>query len=142
MKGNFLVLLPPLHDCRKDSFLHFSIFSVFRPSFLSSFASVRGAPPSPRFVVIRESAHTSQSPRIGRSHSFTMPARCCFVFTRWLRSSSYLSKKTDIASIIVSFYFKTIRVYLIVTIKYPSTASLMLPFRIKSNMFHVLCYIR
>ena len=24
-------------------------------------------------------------PRIGRSHSLTMPARCCFVFAPWLR---------------------------------------------------------
>ena len=29
----------------------------------------------PRFVVVRVSAHTSQSPRIGRSRSLTMPAR-------------------------------------------------------------------
>lgn len=30
----------------------------------------------PRFVVIRVPAHTSQPPRICRSHSLTMPARC------------------------------------------------------------------
>ena len=30
----------------------------------------------PRFVVVLASAHTSQTPRIGRSHSLTMPARC------------------------------------------------------------------
>ena len=34
------------------------------------------APPYPRLVVTLASAHTSQSPRIGRSHSLTMPARC------------------------------------------------------------------
>ena len=34
------------------------------------------AHPYPRFVVILVSAHTSQPPRIGRSHSLTMPARC------------------------------------------------------------------
>ena len=32
--------------------------------------------PYPRFVVALESAHTSQPPHIGRSHSLTMPARC------------------------------------------------------------------
>jgi len=32
--------------------------------------------PSPRLVVALASAHTSQSPRIGRSHAFAMPARC------------------------------------------------------------------
>ncbi len=32
--------------------------------------------PYPRFVVVLVSAHTSQPPRIGRSHSLTMPARC------------------------------------------------------------------
>ena len=31
--------------------------------------------PYPHFVVALVSAHTSQSPRIGRSHSLTMPAR-------------------------------------------------------------------
>ena len=34
------------------------------------------APRYPRFVVILASAHTSQPPRIGRSHSLTMPAWC------------------------------------------------------------------
>jgi hypothetical protein len=32
--------------------------------------------PYPRLVVVLVSAHTSQPPRIGRSHSLTMPARC------------------------------------------------------------------
>ncbi len=32
--------------------------------------------PYPRFVVFLASTHTSQPPRIGRSHSLTMPARC------------------------------------------------------------------
>jgi len=32
--------------------------------------------PYPRLVIVLTSAHTSQPPRIGRSHSLTMPARC------------------------------------------------------------------
>jgi len=38
------------------------------------FAARRGAS-SPRFVIVLASAHTSQPPRIGRSHSLTIPAR-------------------------------------------------------------------
>ena len=75
-KGKFLVLVPTLHSSRKDLYLYFSIVAIFCLSFPPSFASVRGALPYPRFVVALESAHTSQPPRIGRSHSLTMPARC------------------------------------------------------------------
>lgn len=70
-----MVLFPPLHSSKKDSYLYFSMVVVFRPSFSPSFASGE-ALPYPRLVVILASAHTSQSPRIGRSHSLTMPARC------------------------------------------------------------------
>jgi len=88
MKGNFMVLFPPLHSSRKGLYLYFSIVAIFCPPFLPSFASVRGAS-SPRLVVSLSSAHTSQTPRIGRSHSFAMPARCCFVFALWLRWRSW-----------------------------------------------------
>lgn len=41
-----MVLFPPLHSSRKDSYVYFSIVTVFCSSFLPSFASVRGAPVS------------------------------------------------------------------------------------------------
>ena len=37
-------MVPPLHSSRKDLFLYLSIVAIFCPSFLPSFASVRGAP--------------------------------------------------------------------------------------------------
>jgi len=53
--------------------------------------------PSAHLMVTRESAHTSQSPRIGHSHSFVMPARCLlrvrsvalFEFSISIESRSY-----------------------------------------------------
>jgi len=83
-KGNGLVFVPPLRPPKSSVSI-----SIFLESFpLRFFPSLRRArrAPSPRLVVIRASAHTSQAPRIGRSHSFAMPARCCFVFALWLRS--------------------------------------------------------
>ena len=44
MKGKFLVLFPPLHSSKKDSYLYFSMVTVFRPSFSPSFASGEALP--------------------------------------------------------------------------------------------------
>jgi len=44
MKGNFMVLFPSLYSSKKDSYLHFSMVALFRPSFSPSFASGEALP--------------------------------------------------------------------------------------------------
>ena len=62
--------------CAAASASKSSVRSLYFPySAFSSFASARGAPVS-AFGGYSVHAHTSQAPRIGRSHSFAMPARC------------------------------------------------------------------
>ena len=55
--------------------------------------------PYPRLVVILASAHTSQTPRIGRSHSLTMPARCCSCSLCDFDGVRGSSKKADCAKL-------------------------------------------
>ncbi len=69
-----MVLFPPLRP-PKSSVSISIIFESFPLRFFPSLRRARRAP-SPRSVVASESAHTSQSPRIGHSHPFVMPARC------------------------------------------------------------------
>ena len=69
-----MVFVPPLRPPKS-----YVSISIILPSFpLRFFPSSRRArrAPSPSFVVIQTSAHTSQPPRIGRSHSFAEPLRC------------------------------------------------------------------
>ena len=74
MKGNFMVLFPPLHSSKKDSYLYFSIVAIFCPSFLPSFASAR------RFLSEFCGSSVVRSHFANISHwplaSLTMPARC------------------------------------------------------------------
>jgi len=76
-----------------------SIVAILRPSFPPSFAAARRAP-SPRLVIILVSAHTSQTPRIGRSHSLTMAcsvlASCSLYGFGGVRGGS---KKADCAKL-------------------------------------------
>ena len=76
LKGRkFLGLLPPLHSSKKARRCILAFSPDLRPPFLRRLRR-REALPSPRFVVAIAPAHTSQTPRTGRSHSFAMPARC------------------------------------------------------------------
>ena len=68
-KGNFWF-------CFATRKLHKGQQSYHIEAHLLHFLVATEALPYPRFVVVRESAHTTQSPRIGRSHLLTKPARC------------------------------------------------------------------
>jgi len=68
-KGNFWF-------CFATRKLHKGQQSYHIEAHLLHFLVATEALPYPRLVVVLMSAHTSQPPRIGRSHSLTMPTRC------------------------------------------------------------------
>jgi len=61
----------PFQSPKRASLFYHVLIALF------SALTATEAPPYPRLVVILMSTHTSQTPRIGRSHSLTMPAQCC-----------------------------------------------------------------
>jgi hypothetical protein len=99
MKGNFLVLFPPLHSSKKDLYLYFSIVVIFRPSFSPSFASGEARPVSAFGGSLRARSHfaiTSHWPLTFVRDACSVLASCSLCGFVRVRGNS---KKADCAKL-------------------------------------------